>query len=164
MLELRNIKSEDLDFLSNVENNPENMVYGDYHEPYSLDVLRDYIANASMTIFLSGQYRYVIENDKRAVGFVDLFDYYAQDASAFVGIIIDHPFRGKALAKNALMFLEREVANKWSIERLRAKVFFDNTISISLFKRLGYKEIKNCLEKDYEGVIKKVLILEKIIK
>ena len=68
------------------------------------------------------------------------------------------------MAKNALMFLEREVANKWSIERLRAKVFFDNTISISLFKRLGYKEIKNCLEKDYEGVIKKVLILEKIIK
>jgi len=33
-----------------------------------------------------------------------------------------------------------------------------------LFRRLGYEEIKHCLEKDYEGVTKKVLISEKILK
>jgi len=63
-----------------------------------------------------------------------------------------------------LTLLEHEVTNKWGIERLRAKVFLDNTISISLFRRLGYEEIKHCLEKDYEGVTKKVLISEKILK
>ena len=68
MLVLRNIKREDLDFLYNVENNPANMVYGDYHEPYSLEILQDYIANASISLFVSGQYRYVIEKNKIAIG------------------------------------------------------------------------------------------------
>jgi diamine N-acetyltransferase len=164
MLVLRNIKREDLDFLYNVENNPANMVYGDYHEPYSLEILQDYIANALISLFVSGQYRYVIEKNKIAIGFLDLFNYNAQDASASVGIILDTAFRGQALAKVALTLLEHEVKNKWGIERLRAKVFLDNTISITLFRRLGYEEIKHCLEKDYEGVTKKVLISEKILK
>ena len=100
----------------------------------------------------------------RRLRHLDLFNYNAQDASASVGIILDTAFRGQALAKVALTLLEHEVKNKWGIERLRAKVFLDNTISISLFRRLGYEEIKHCLEKDYEGVTKKVLISEKILK
>ena len=83
MLILRDIKNEDLDFLYNIENNQEYMIYGDYHDPYSMDVLQEYIANASTPLFISSQYRYVIDNDEIAVGFLDLFEYNAQDESAF---------------------------------------------------------------------------------
>lgn len=164
MLKLRDIKLEDLDFLHNIENNQENMIYGDYHEPYSMDVLQEYIANASTPLFISSQYRYVIDNDEIAVGFLDLFEYDAQDESAFLGIILDLAFRGQALAKNALVLLEREVLNKWGIKILRAKVFFDNTVSISLFENLGYRVVEKSLEKDCKGLIKTTLILEKKIK
>jgi len=164
VLIIRDIKYEDLDFLYNIENNPENMIYGEYHEPYSMDILQEYIANASIPLYISHQHRYVIDNDEIAVGFLDLFEYNAQDESAFVGIILDLAFRGQALAKNALMLLEREVFNKWGIKVLRAKVFFDNVISISLFEKMGYGVVKKSLEKDCKGHIKTTLILEKIIK
>ncbi len=164
MLTLRDIKNEDLDFLYSIENNQEYMMYGDYHEPYSMDVLQEYIANASTPLFTSSQYRYVIDNDGIAVGFLDLFEYNAKDESAFVGIILDLAFRGQALAKNALMLLEREVFNKWGIKKLRAKVFFDNAISFSLFEKLGYGVVEKSLEKDCKGRIKTTFTLEKIIK
>ena len=93
-----------------------------------------------------------------------MFEYNAQDESAFVGIILDLASRGQALAKNALMLLEPEVFNKWGIKKLRAKVFFDNTISISLFEKLGYGVVEESLEKDCKGRVKTTFTLEKIIK
>ena len=164
MLTIRPISNQDLDFLYHVENHPDYMKYGDHHEPYTLDTLKRFIVNAPRSIDTLGQLRYVIESSKQAVGFIDLYDYNTQESSAYVGIIIDHPFRRQSFGQMALQSLERLANKKWGIKILRVKVFLDNAISISFFNAFEYELVSKCEAHNHKGILQKALILEKNIQ
>lgn len=138
MVLLRNLRVSDLDFLTEIENNPVNLAYGDYHPPFAKETLLAFIQTSATSLMVNNQYRFVIEYCKNPVGFLDLFKYQPALKGASVGIIIDAPFRNKGLGYDSLLKLETVAVQLWGLSCLQACVAIDNLASISLFNKLGY--------------------------
>ena len=147
---LRRLNIMDLPFLLKVESHPESVRYHLPNTPIpNVDDLAAYIAHEGD--FASDlQIRYVICSNAEPVGFIDLFDANFIDQHAFVGIIIDSPFRNTGLGFLALNML-LDIARDWGLALLMAEVYSHNRASHRLFTKSGFKEISQsdssvCLE------------------
>lgn len=139
---LRPLEPEDLTLLQKWENDPEHWQRGEGRQPYSRYILGEYLQNARQSLAEAGQIRFVIEYQNRGVGLVDLFDYSEQHLRAAVGIIIgDMAVRQKGLAIEALQLLAHYAHQQWNIQQLYADVRADNTASLRLFDKAGYRKV-----------------------
>ena len=68
-----------------------------------------------------------------------LYPHLAYESSVRINVYIDSNFRGKKLGQ---MFLKEvlEMAEEYNIENFLALTFANNTASLKLFKKLGFKE------------------------
>lgn len=160
---LRSLRSSDLQFLETVENNPDFMKYGAFHLPFTRAQLSDFIKNSHQNIRKSKQYRYVIEYQEKAVGFLDIFDYESKLNSAFVGIIVIPSHRKMNVAYESLLELETICKRDWGIILLRAQVASDNLPSLKLFKKLNYKKAQNTDTSIFSSTNKALFLFEKTL-
>jgi len=134
---LRPLQESDLDFLERIENNKENWQFGSEKKQFNKEELLDYITNAKTDIKVAKQYRFVIDLNSTAIGFIDLFDYTT--TSAGVGVIIAQDYRNKGFAKEALRLLTDHAFSILYLFKLHCAITKDNVASIKLFTSCGFE-------------------------
>ena len=153
---LRKLKMEDVDFMLQMENDPEIWHVSQTEEPYRRIDIETFIKDSKHDLFEEFQLRYIIvltENDLQ-IGSVDLFNFDPEANSAGIGITIINEFRGKSYGKQALKALVEIAFKKLKLKELYCNIFTDNEASIRLFESMGFERIK-FLEKNTEFMGKK---------
>jgi RimJ/RimL family protein N-acetyltransferase len=134
---LRNLAAKDLALLVQIETNPANLIYSGWKTPPEIDELIALIQDDG-EFNQRGQKRFVIELDKQAVGFADLFDATSDLKCCYVGILVIPEMRRQGIALDALHLLQKK-AQQFGINTLMAKCLHENTASINLFQKAGFK-------------------------
>ncbi len=157
---LRAIEPNDLDFLYELENNPDVWEVSGTLAPYSRHVLKRYLENAHKDVFEAKQLRLCIcDLDHRVLGLIDLFDFDPKNQRAGIGIVIAQPQdRGKGVGSEALQLLCNYAFHTLNLKQLYAQVGEHNPTSIHLFSKLGFKKAGvlkawNRVGKDYKNVV-----------
>lgn len=142
---LRALEPEDVEHLYIWENDPKEWHYSNTIEPFSRELLTQYVLNADQDIYSVKQVRMMIveiENGK-TIGCVDLFDFSPIHKRAGIGILIIESARKKGLATDTLAVIEKYAINVLQLKQLFANIGAENKKSIKLFEKAGYKPIGN---------------------
>ena len=139
---LRAMEPEDLDFLYNMENNPELWGVGNTNVPYSRYVLHDYIARASNDIYADGQVRLIVENGAHeAVGIVDVVNFDPRHRRAERSIAVEAKHRRCGYAAAAVAEIKDYAHRVLHLHQLYAVVSEANDASIGLFLGAGFTAV-----------------------
>ncbi|WP_419211770.1 GNAT family N-acetyltransferase [Maribacter sp. X9] len=162
---LRALERTDLNFLYELENNPEVWEISGTLSPYSKDVLQLYLDNAHRDVFEVKQLRLVISsNEHKTLGLVDIFDFDPHHKRAGLGIIVlDEKQRNKGIGAQAITLLCDYVFNVLDLRQVFANILEENQASLHLFKKLGFIQIG--IKKDWirtNGSYKNEVLLQKI--
>ena len=140
---LRAPEPDDLDFLYDLENDPNLWVVSDaLPSPMSRHTLREYLRRATASLGEAGQLRLIISDDQgQPVGTLDLYDYSALHQRAGVGITVlkDARRRGHALA--ALRLLLPYARQHLRLHQLYCTVAESNAASVRLFEKIGFFKV-----------------------
>lgn len=143
---LRALEPDDVDILYKWENDRAIWHLSSTITPLSRFTLEQYVLSAGQDIFSTRQVRMMIdlvnpENGVKTIGSIDLFEFEPAHMRAGVGILIHDGFRGKGYASEALSLLMRYAFETLHLHQLFANISTDNTESIRLFERKGFKFI-----------------------
>ncbi len=140
-IRLRALEPEDIDILYKWENDSSLWALSNSRAPFSKHILAQYLKEATKDIYEQKQVRFIIQaNDYIPLGTIDLFDFDPYHQRAMVGILIHDPgYRNKGYASDALSALEKYAIHALGIRQLCANISEDNTASIHLFEKAGYK-------------------------
>lgn len=137
MISLEALEPKDLDALYQTENDKETWLDGCQTVPMNRYTLMLYIAEAKYDVQQDGQVRLAIKYEDTTVGFIDLTSIDLLNSKAEVGIYILKEYRGRNLAKEALMALS-DYCRKIHLHMLYAMVRETNTVAKKLFQSAGY--------------------------
>jgi diamine N-acetyltransferase len=141
---LRELQSTDVDFILECENNSENWEVSGTTEPFSREEIVEFV-DAEHDIYLNEQIRYVIciNDSKRPIGTVDLFEFDEQEKSVGLGILIaDKTNRQKGFASESLNLISDYCRNELNIVNLFCNIQKNNTASIRLFEKNGFQFVE----------------------
>lgn len=140
---LRPLEPEDIDLLYSWENNLEIWEISNTKTPFSKHILAQYILESAKDIYETKQLRLIIQNENRkAVGAVDLFDFEPYHLRAGVGILIHNAAdKNKGYASDALKALSNYAFEILGLKQLYANITADNLISIQLFEKSDFKKV-----------------------
>lgn len=138
---LRAAEPEDLDLMYLIENDTALWNCGSTNVPYSMYSLRRFIEQTGNDINTDGQVRLVIalNENRNAIGFVDLQNYDLRHRRAEVGIVILPEWQCQGLGSEALSVLSRYAHQHLLIHQLYALVSAANLAAQALFRKAGYK-------------------------
>ncbi len=146
---LRAIEPEDLEFLYQLENDTDIWEISGTSSPYAKHVLKAYLENAHRDIYDVKQLRLCIcQLDHKVIGLIDLFEFDPKNHRAGIGIIVlntDH--RNKGIGSEAISLLCDYSFSTLQLKQLYANILENNTSSIHLFEKLGFKLVG--LKKDW---------------
>ncbi|MEZ4858052.1 MAG: GNAT family N-acetyltransferase [Flavobacteriaceae bacterium] len=155
---LRALEPSDLDFLYRLENDESVWEVSNTTTPYSKFVLKQYLENAHRDIYEVKQLRLVIclNEDKKVIGFIDLFDFEPKHNRVGLGIVIaSKEDRGKGYASEAIKATTNYCFKHLNVHQVFANITSDNKNSIQLFEKIGF--LKCGEKKDWifsEGIFK----------
>lgn len=160
-IHLRALEPEDLDILYRCENDSTLWQYGSTLTPYSRFILREYLQNIQNDIYQTHQLRLMItrNEDKKAIGTIDLFDFDPHHRRAAVGILVFHGEQGKGIGAEALHLLSDYAFGFLHLHQLYAHIPENNIYSLKLFSRCGFVrcgQLNDWIQKSthrYENVI-----------
>lgn len=138
MITLRALEPEDIDILYRAENEMAIWNRGCTNEPYSRELLRQYVLSTTGDIYTDKQVRMVICNDDVPVGLVDLTDFDPKNQRAEVGIMMLPEFRGKGFASEALSLISNYARDIIHLHQIYAIIPSDNPASLALFRSNGF--------------------------
>ncbi|MDB5233196.1 MAG: acetyltransferase [Hymenobacter sp.] len=143
MVQLRALEPEDLEFLFELENDPDIWGVSDTLAPVSRHALREYLAHATTDFYVVRQLRLVVitEISRRPVGVVDLFEYDPLHLRAGVGITILANERRHGYARQALQLLKQHARNALRLHQVVATVDAANAASMKLFRAAGFRRV-----------------------
>ncbi|MBT8179622.1 MAG: GNAT family N-acetyltransferase [Eudoraea sp.] len=162
---LRAIEPQDLDFLYELENNPEVWEVSGTITPYSRHVLKKYLDNAHKDIFEAKQLRLCICNTAdKVLGLIDLFDFDPKNKRAGVGIVIaGKEHRDRGVGTEALNLLCDYAFQTLDLRQVYAQVGEQNEASIHVFSKLGFLKAGKLEEwVRYGNEFRNVLVFQKI--
>ena len=138
---LRAAEPEDLDLMYLIENDTALWTVGRSNVPYSMYALRQFIEQTTNDINSDGQVRLVIalNENRNAIGFVDLQNYDSRHRRAEVGIVLLPEWQHQGYANEVLGILDRYASKHLFIHQLYALVSVDNVAALTLFANAGYK-------------------------
>lgn len=143
-IKLRAPEPSDLDMLYRLENLPEIRGISWGEAPVSRQMLWEYVNSYSADIYRDRQLRLMIECDGRAVGTIDLSDFDPANSRAMVGVAVLVDYRRRGIAMQALSQAISYCMQALGMHQLCAIVPKDNTPSVRLFRKLGFKS-SGCL-------------------
>ncbi|NJB70549.1 diamine N-acetyltransferase [Saonia flava] len=165
-INLRALEPTDLDFLYQLENNPSLWEISGTSAPYSKHVLQLYLDNAHRDIYDVKQLRLCICNDDKVLGLIDLFDFDPKNLRAGMGIVIlEENDRDKGVGTEAILLLCDYAFSVLNLKQVYVNVLEENSVSLSLFKKLGFEQVgvkKNWILSN--GIYKNEVLLQKINK
>jgi len=139
---LRTIEPEDIKTLLKWENDHGNWNISETRVPFSKHLLQQYIESAQ-DLFSVRQIRFIIclnEND-RAIGAIDLFDYEPIHQRVGVGILIDEKQRHKGYGLEAIQLVEEYALNTIGVRNLYCSILENNLNSIALFQKANFNKV-----------------------
>jgi len=140
---LRLVIPSDFDVLFEWENNQENWLISGTFEPFSKEMILDYV-HSEQDINLTKQLRLMIceISTNKAIGAVDLFEYDSYNKRAGVGILIANTDnRGKGIGKESLALLIKFAKDDLKLHQLYCSMLENNLASKNLFLGLGFEYI-----------------------
>lgn len=139
---LRAIEPDDAEFILAVENDESFWEISNTQTPFSKHIIDQYVMNAFKDIYEVKQLRLIIEtNDGTPLGMIDLFDFDFKNKRAGVGILIKNSSnRQKGFGKEALHLLANYSFNRLDLHQLYCNISEDNTQSLKLFEKAGFKK------------------------
>lgn len=163
-MRLRALEPEDLELLYTIENNLEQWSIGTQTAPLSAYQLRDYIANNQADIYKDEQVRFVIEDNGKGVGLIDLFNFSPQHDRAELGIALLNEAQGRGLAQQAIRQLTDYARNIISLHQIYAIIPENNERSLSMLEAQNFEKTAILTEwlkfgKKYENAVLMRLIL-----
>ncbi len=141
---LRALEPEDLEFVYAVENDESIWEVSSTQTPYSKFLIKQYLENAHQDIYEAKQLRLAIckNNDSKAVGLIDLFDYDPRNQRAGIGIVIQNETdRKQGFGKEALGLLINYAFTQLNLHQLFANIGTKNEDSLQLFATFGFQKI-----------------------
>jgi diamine N-acetyltransferase len=140
---LRALEPDDLEFLFQLENDPALWAVSDVlPAPISRHALREYLLHAEASLAEVGQMRLIINDEQsRAVGTLDLFDYSALHLRAGVGITVLASARRRGYAQAALAQLLPYARQHLRLHQVYCTVAASNLASLSLFEKAGFRRV-----------------------
>jgi len=143
MVTLRALEPDDLDFLFQLENDPELWAVSEVlPAPVSRHALREYLRHAAAGLAEVGQMRLIITSEENlAVGTLDLFDYSALHQRAGVGITVLAGARRRGYAQAALAQLLSYARQALQLHQLYCTVAATNKASLRLFEKAGFERV-----------------------
>lgn len=142
---LRAVEPSDIDVMYGLENDLQGWGVSGSTQPFSRYLLERFVESQESgggDIALSQQLRLMVDNqDGEVVGVVDLFEYDHYNHRAGVGIYILSEYHRMGYGLDTLLTLERYCRSVLQIHQLWCGVAADNRASISLFERVGYREV-----------------------
>ena len=139
---LRAPEPHDVEFLYQLENDPDFWHLSNTNMPFSRFDLEQYVLLADKDVFKTRQARFIIElseaNQKKTIGAIDLFDLEPKHQRAGIGIMIIEERRGFGYAGEALDVLIDYSFNHLELHQLYCNVEKDNVKSLKLFKKKGF--------------------------
>ncbi|SMG28389.1 GNAT family N-acetyltransferase [Arenibacter troitsensis] len=162
---LRAMEPKDLDFLYDLENNPEIWEISGTTSPYSKHVLQLYLENAHKDIYEVKQLRLCICNLKGMVlGLIDLFDFDPKNLRVGMGIVVNQKInRNKGVGTEAVEILTSYAFSVLGMRQVYANVLEENAPSIHLFSKLGFEKVG--IKKDWiysNGAFKNEILFQKM--
>jgi len=142
-IKLRAPEPDDVDFLFDLENDSRLWHLSNTQSPFSRFDLEQYVLQSDKDIYSSRQIRFIIEKVDgkkcKTIGTIDIFDFEPKHKRAGVGITLLEDERGKGLAAIALKILIRYALGYLKLNQLYCEIEQDNTSSIKLFEKAGFK-------------------------
>ncbi|WP_317172720.1 GNAT family N-acetyltransferase [Hymenobacter polaris] len=140
---LRAPEPDDLEFLFQLENDPDLWAHADVlPAPVSRHALREYLRHATASLADAGQLRLIISNEaQEPVGTLDLYDYSARHQRAGVGIAVLPQERRRGRAAAALRALLPYARQQLLLHQLYCTVAASNEASIKLFREIGFFQV-----------------------
>lgn len=162
---LRALEPEDLEFIHTIENDENFWEISSAQTPYSRYAIKQYLENAHKDIYEVKQLRLVISNYKDApLGMIDIFDFDFKNNRAGIGILIkETKDRNQGFASEALGLLTHYCFDHLYLHQLYCNISEENTASIHLFTRQGFK--KAGLKQDWnlvDGIYKNEYLFQLI--
>lgn len=138
---LRALEPEDLDILHLWENDTDLWTIGNSIAPFSRKQLWDYIENYNSDIYSSRQLRLMITmtSSGEAIGTIDFYDFDPFNHRSGIGILIDKKHQHKGYGRRSLKLASDYAGNFLGLHQFYAIIPCDNTNSLSLFNKCGYK-------------------------
>ena len=119
LISLRALEPRDSELLFDLENDVELWKYSNRNQPYSKDLLQNYIANSHKDIFETRQIKFTISTmEDIAVGFIDLFDFEPLHHRAGVGLVIRKLDHRKGYGAAALDLISNYARNHLQLHQL----------------------------------------------
>jgi len=140
---LRALEKEDLEFLFAIENNEAFWEVSGTLNPFSKDLLKQYLSNAHLDLFEAKQLRMVVvdKSCNENIGLVDLFDFNPQHNRAGIGILIQKKYQNSGFASETLQLFLNYAFTTLNIHQIYANIPTDNEPSIKLFKKMHFNLI-----------------------
>jgi len=143
-IKLRALEPSDADLLYQWENDHKLWTISNTLAPISRFVLEQYILNSQLDIYQTRQLRLMIDNNTDdPIGTVDLFDFEPAHRRLGIGIYILEKERNKGIASEALDLLIAYCFNTLMVKQIFCNITPDNTNSIALFEKKGFRLIGN---------------------
>lgn len=147
---LRALEPEDISFLYTLENNPALWELSETIEPYSKNILQNYLKHASEGIAEARQLRLLVyeQGSARSLGFLDFYDYEQLHSRVGVGIVIlEDRDRGRGFGREALVLALGYAFEVLKVHQVFAHIMDDNLASVRLFESVGFG--KSGVRKDW---------------
>ncbi len=163
---LRALEPDDIAFLYRWENDLAIWEVSNTKTPFSRHILAQYIMESAKDIYETKQLRLIIQNEElKAVGAIDLFDFEPYHLRAGVGILVHSKAdQNQGYATDSLFALSNYAFEVLGLKQLYANIANDNLNSIHLFEKAGFKKvgikkdwIKTCSGWKDEGLFQKIL-------
>ena len=140
-IRLRALEPEDLEVLYRWENDSSLWEVGSTLAPFSRYILKNYIAESDRPLYEVRQLRLIIEleEERIAIGIVDLFDFDPHANRAACGILLDRDYQGRGWATQALRLLIAYAFDRLALHQLYVHIPVTNLPSYRLFLRCGFQ-------------------------
>ena len=137
---LRTPNLKDIDFMLQLENDPEIWKVSQTKTPFSRDEIAAFISENKHDLYTENQLRNIIvlKSNNTPIGTLDLFSFDKTKNTAGIGISILKEWRGKKYASKALELFIKKSFSEFNLQELFCTIFTDNHISISLFESKGF--------------------------
>ena len=141
-ISLRALEPEDVEAMYRWENDPAVWGVSGTVAPFSREILRMFIEQQQYDIWRTHQLRLVIalNEDSRAVGAVDLFDFDPLNRRAGVGVLVADGERGRGYASEALALLVDYARDVLMLNQLYCDIDTDNVACRALFAGCQFEE------------------------
>lgn len=141
-IKLRAVEPEDLEFLYQIENDPELWDVSCFNVPYSKYVLKQYISDTQYDIYADRQLRLIIQHkqDNRAIGTIDITDFSMQHSRGAIGIALLKEYRHKKIGNETLSLLCDYAFRFLHFHQLYAHIATGNEASLSLFRSCRFTD------------------------